>query len=68
MAARYGYVDLNDKAVVGGISHEFTLGLNWFLTGNAKLQANYVLTSREAATDAASGLIHGFGVRTAWDF
>lgn len=68
LAARYGYVDLNDKSVLGGISHEFTLGVNWFLTGNAKIQANYVLTSREAATQPATGLIHGFGVRTAWDF
>ncbi|WP_168218991.1 OprO/OprP family phosphate-selective porin [Limnoglobus roseus] len=68
LAARYGYLDLNDKGIVGGITHEFVLGLNWFLTPNAKLQANYVLTSREAADPAASGLLHGFGVRTAWDF
>ncbi len=68
LAARYGYLNLNDKGVNGGITHEFVLGMNWFLTPNAKFQANYVLTSRDVAGTAGDGIINGFGVRTAWDF
>jgi phosphate-selective porin OprO/OprP len=68
LAARYGYLDLNDKGVVGGVTHEFVFGVNWFLTGNAVMQANYVLTSRESTGTPGDGLLHGFGVRTAWNF
>jgi phosphate-selective porin OprO/OprP len=68
VAARYSYLDLNSRAVRGGILNEFAVGVNWFLTANAKVQANYVLTDRDAAGSAADGVIHGFGIRTAWDF
>lgn len=68
LALRYGYLDLNDKGITGGVTHEFVAGLNWFLTPNTKIQSNYVLTHRNVLGTAGDGLIHGFGVRTAWDF
>lgn len=68
LALRYGYLDLNDGGVAGGVSHEFVAGVNWFLTANAKIQANYVLTHRNVTGGAGDGYINGFGVRTAWDF
>ena len=46
VAARYSYLNLNSGDIRGGILNEFTLGVNWFLTANAKVQANYVLTDR----------------------
>jgi phosphate-selective porin OprO and OprP len=68
VALRYSYLDLTDRGIEGGITHEFVVGLNWFLTPNAKVQANYVLTDRNSAGTSGDGLIHGFGIRTAWDF
>ncbi|WP_162669497.1 OprO/OprP family phosphate-selective porin [Gemmata massiliana] len=68
VAARYTYLDLNDKVVRGGQIHDMTLGLNWFLNPNMKIQSNYFLTARNAVGGAGDGLIHGFAVRTAIDF
>jgi len=68
LAARYGFLDLDDKGATGGLAQELVLGVNWILTANARLQANYVLTHRNVAAPAGDGFIHGVGVRTAWDF
>lgn len=68
VAARYSYLDLNSKGIVGGVVNDMTLGLNWFLNPNMKLQGNYFLASRDVANPAGDGLIHGFGVRMAIDF
>lgn len=68
--ARYNYLDLNDEGLNGGILHNGTFGLNWFLNPNMKLQFNYMLTYRDAplAADSGDGLIHGWGMRLAHDF
>jgi phosphate-selective porin OprO/OprP len=68
VAARYSYLDLNSRGVEGGVAHDMTLGLNWFLNPNAKVQWNYILTHRNAAGTVGDGYIHGFGTRLAWDF
>ena len=70
VGARYNFLDLNDKSVDGGILHNATLGLNWFLNPNLKFQFNYMATHRDAplAGDLGDGWIHGFGIRTAHDF
>ena len=68
LALRYSYLDLTSKGIQGGVTHEFVAGVNWFMTANLKMQANYVLTDRTVTGSAANGLLHGFGVRTAWDF
>ena len=67
VAARYSYLDLNDGPIRGGQLNDVTLGLNWFLNPNAKVQWNYSYGHR--SVDAASdGGYHGFGMRFAFDW
>jgi phosphate-selective porin OprO/OprP len=69
---RYNYLDLNDSGLNGGMAHNGTLGLNWFLNPNLKFQWNYMATYRDVdlvpAFAAGSGVVHGFGMRMAVDF
>lgn len=74
LAFRYDHADLNDKGLNGGTLNSYTFGVNWFLNPNMKVQANYALTERDRvasqaqATTVDGGLIHGFGMRLAYDF
>jgi phosphate-selective porin OprO/OprP len=68
VAARYSWIDLDDKGLHGGVLQDFTLGLNWYLNPNLKYQWNYSAGHRNAAGDTSDGWIHGFGVRMAYDF
>ena len=44
VAVRYSYLDLDDGAVGGGRMGLTTLALNWYLTRQLRLSANYVAT------------------------
>jgi phosphate-selective porin OprO/OprP len=75
VGARYSKADLRDSGIDGGIVQDMTLGLNWFLNPNTKIQWNYVMTWRDAPGTAGvnnpllgDGEIHGFGMRVAHDF
>ncbi|GDY09543.1 hypothetical protein LBMAG52_30290 [Planctomycetia bacterium] len=74
LAFRYDHADLNDSGVDGGRLNSYTFGVNWFLNPNMKVQANYALTERDRgisqvqAATVDNGLIHGFGMRLAYDF
>ena len=69
VAYRYSYVNLNDNGITGGILGEHTLGVNWYLSPNCKVQFNYVNGTRSVDnTLANSGTIHGFGMRAVVDF
>jgi phosphate-selective porin OprO/OprP len=70
IGARYNFLDLNDNGIDGGILHNLTCGLNWFLNPNMKLQFDYFATDRDAplAGDLGDGWIHGWGIRLAHDF
>ncbi len=72
VGARYNYLDLNNSGLNGGILHNLTAGVNWFLNPNMKLQGNYIFTYRDVSATAnfpaGSGWIHGFGGRIAIDF
>jgi phosphate-selective porin OprO and OprP len=70
LGARYNFLDLNDNGLDGGILHNATLGLNWFLNPNMKVQFNYMATHRDAplAGELGDGWIHGWGIRLAHDF
>jgi phosphate-selective porin OprO/OprP len=67
LGVRFSYLDLNDKAIQGGRLYDWTAGLNWFLTGNMKVQFNYIAEHRDQP-GAAVGWINGFGIRAAYDF
>jgi phosphate-selective porin OprO/OprP len=77
--ARYGYLDLSDKGVNGGIINSLTLGLNWHWNSNAKVQFNYEIANRNVTQyvagrippgglTARDGVYQEFGTRFAFDF
>ena len=47
---------------------DFTVGLNWFLNPNAKVQANYFVTDLDSFFAPNGGDFSEFGVRFAFDF
>lgn len=72
IGARYNYLDLNDIGLNGGVLHNQTYGLNWFMNPNMKAQFNYFNTYRNVSATTSfadgSGWGHGFGGRIACDF
>jgi phosphate-selective porin OprO/OprP len=68
-AVRFNKADLTDSGINGGVVQDVTLGLNWFLNPNSKIQWNYVHTWRDAPGGlVGNGEIDGFGMRFAHDF
>ncbi len=63
VAARYDFVDLNDKNVRGGSQHDVTVGLNWFINQNVRLSANYIRASVHPANDQAHRNLDIIGLR-----
>jgi phosphate-selective porin OprO/OprP len=71
VAARYSYMDLTDREVLGGVGESVTLALNWHWTAYSKVQMNLIRGSiKEHAPVGgfASGNYTIFGVRFAVDF
>jgi phosphate-selective porin OprO/OprP len=68
LAVRYSYLDVSNKAIQAGVLNSVTLGLNWYLNTNTKLQFNYDYTQRGDTNNPAQGHIHAFGTRMAVDF
>jgi phosphate-selective porin OprO/OprP len=68
VGVRFSYLNLNDGAIHGGDVYDWTVGLNWFLNPNMKLQLNYILEHRDAPQGVAQGWINGVGLRAAYDF
>jgi phosphate-selective porin OprO and OprP len=64
---RYSWVDLSSASILGGVLHDVTFGLNWYLNPNAKLQWNYDVLTR-GDTGQPSDTIQAFGMRMAFDF
>jgi phosphate-selective porin OprO/OprP len=67
VGVRFSYLDLNDKGIQGGQVYDWTVGLNWFLNPNMKVQFNYILEHRDQP-GVTPGLINGLGMRAAYDF
>jgi phosphate-selective porin OprO/OprP len=70
IAARYSYLNLNDGPIHGGVEQGLTLGLNWYLNNNFKIQFQYVDNQRwskstqlTTAPGAFPGVVQGFGTR-----
>lgn len=73
VGVRYDYLDLTDSAINGGIAHGVTCCLNWYLTANCRVQADYIWMYRLFAPDALSqgrtdGSLNGFGIRFNCDY
>jgi phosphate-selective porin OprO and OprP len=68
VAVRYSYLNLNDGPIDGGVMQGWTVGLNWYLNTNAKVQFEYVDDARwhknTAPSGTVSGGVNGFGIRT----
>jgi phosphate-selective porin OprO/OprP len=62
VAARYSYLNLNDGPVRGGVMGGLTLGLNWYLNSNFKIQFQYLLNERwDKVAVPGSSVTGGFG-------
>jgi phosphate-selective porin OprO/OprP len=68
VGVRYSYLDVSNKFVQAGRLDSVTLGLNWYLNSNAKLQWNYDLTHRGDTNTPGQGTVHALGMRCAFDF
>ncbi len=51
IAARYSYLDLNDKSVNGGRLQDFSVGVNWYLNPNTRIMWNYVFADLADGAD-----------------
>jgi phosphate-selective porin OprO/OprP len=73
LAARYSYVNLNDGTgsarIQGGIMDGLTVGVNWYLNNNLKLQFDYVHNNRsDLPATAVPGNTDGLGIRCQFMF
>jgi phosphate-selective porin OprO/OprP len=77
LAVRYSYLNLNDFPVQGGILGSSSVGVNWYLNTNLKIQFEFLNSNRWgipnasptlqtgiAGGQAANGPINSFGIRT----
>lgn len=70
IGARYAYSDLSNNGIFGGQVNEVTLGVNWFLNPNMKIQWNYDVGYRGqlGPASASNGSYQGVGTRLAIDW
>ncbi len=71
IAARYSYLDLTDKDVMGGINHNLTLALVWYFNPYASMQFNTVfgdIRDRFPVAGMTDGHFTAIGTRLRIDF
>jgi len=73
LAARYSYLNLNDDPVRGGVMGNFSVGLNWYLNNNLKIQFQYLNTNRwglspTSPAGSIEGAVNSLGIRTQLTF
>ncbi len=72
VAARYSYLNLNDGPIQGGVMNGVTVGLNWYLNSNLKVQFEYLHNNRydKSTTQGGTvpGSIDGLGTRVQIQF
>ncbi|MBU0721178.1 hypothetical protein KJ877_07540 [bacterium] len=66
IAFRYSFVDLNDKDEQGGTQKDYNFALNWYISKNLKLMANYI--QAYPLSDTYNGDFNLFQARTVISF
>lgn len=67
VAARYSRVNLNDADIRGGRLSDVTLGVNWYLNANFRIQWNYLYSDRDVSAPRNDGTAHAFVMRFSLD-
>jgi len=67
VAARWSYIDLTDENIQGGVLHDITLGLNWYLNPYTRVKWEYIHADLDRAPIGDS-TTHIFGMRADIDF
>jgi phosphate-selective porin OprO/OprP len=67
VAARWSYIDLTDENIVGGVEHNGTLGLNWYLNPYTRVKWEYIIADLERPPGGDS-TTHIAGMRFDIDF
>ena len=47
LVGRYSYLDLNSDGIEGGVLHDWTLGLNWYINFHSRVMFNYIAAHPE---------------------
>jgi phosphate-selective porin OprO/OprP len=53
LAARYDFVNLNSKNLLGGTEHNASVGINWYINDNTRFSLNYIRANIHPGTAAA---------------
>ena len=70
-AVRYSYLDLTDKDIRGGVEHNVTFALVWYINANASLQFNTIygdIRNHRSVGGFTSGHFTAIGTRLRLDF
>ncbi len=69
LAYRYSFVDLRDADIQGGVVHDHTIGLNWYLNPFTRVMWNYVQSDVTRTLHGANqGTVGIFEMRVQIDF
>jgi phosphate-selective porin OprO/OprP len=68
VAARYSHLDTSNPGLGGGRLNNGTLGVNWYMSANAKVMMNYLYEDITPGGGGSGGRIHGLGFRMQIDF
>jgi phosphate-selective porin OprO/OprP len=70
VVARYSSLDLNDEdaGVLGGKMDDVTVGLNWYMSSNARLMFNYVMATLSDVDGEEVGKESALAARMQFDF
>jgi phosphate-selective porin OprO/OprP len=72
IGVRYDYIDLTHGGINGGVAQGVSAAVNWYLSSNTRVQANYIWMHRDFQppdrNGRVSGDFSGFGLRFNCDF